>query len=921
MGDAGISFLLEKVDYFVRKEVQLAKEINAKVSSLKPELEYIKAFMKEANAKGEHNRLVSSWLKDVDDLAYEIQDVLDMFAFQCMPGHSNFITQWFSHHSIDDQIEDVKKKLQQSRLRYANITTSHASSSTSETYTYFHPRIAPLFMDDADDVGIEEPKEKLISWALYQGRQRLEVLFVVGMGGSGKTALAKKVYETVKENFDCDAWITLSKSIKKRELLWNIFNHIVNPKPEPAPHSFSQVNEVDLIKQLQRHLQGKRYVIVLDDLWVKDVWKSIAYAFPKDNHSRVIVTTRRGDIAFSCRDNSIDVYKLQPLPVEAAQQLFHRKAFPETGICPSSLEWRSQNILKRCEGLPLAIIEIGQLLSNTESRESEWKKLHDSLGSELKRDGRLSNIMRVLCMSYDDLPYHLKYCFLYLSIFPEDYPIKRARLIRLWIAEGFIIEATGKEVEDVGEEYLNELIERSLIQISEFGFDGKPRSCRVHHLMHQIILSKSGEDNFCSVVTQSERNFDENRRRLSIQDGGAGLSRSSCFTKARTFFAPCWSITDFPSSLKLLRVLHLEGASFQTFPMEILNLMLLKYLCLSNTNINSIPKSLGNLPLLETLDLKQTGVTMVPKAILKLENLRHLLVYRYDIPNYTPFDCVKGFEVSATFRTPDLQKLQKLQKLAFIKADRHPKMIHGLGNLTQLRKLGIIDLPKEVGANLCHSIEKLQNLRSLNITSLGNEEFLDLMAIRNPPPLLRRLYLKGRLDRFPTWTSKLHDLERIRLKWSRLAAEYNYNPIQHLQDLPNLLELQLLDAYLGNQLEFSTGKFQKLKILELEQLEELKMVIMEEGTLPHLQKLIIRKCKNLEVVPVGIDNLTRLEELHLYDMPEHFVAQIRNGGQLHSLVHHIPHIHYYYLPSNDSNWIREYLGIACQNICCRTLIS
>ncbi|KAA8544693.1 hypothetical protein F0562_019460 [Nyssa sinensis] len=340
--------------------------------------------------------------------------------------------------------------------------------------------------------------------------------------------------------------------------------------------------------------------------------------------------------------------------------------------------------------------------------------------------------------------------------------------------------------------------------------------------------------------------------------------------KLRTFFAPYCSITDFPSSLKLLRVLHLEGASFQTFPMEILELMLLKYLCLSNTNINSIPKSLGNLRLLETLDLKQTGVTTVPKEILKLDNLRHLLVYRYDIQNYTPFDCVKGFE--------------------------------------------------EEGANLCRSIEKLQNLRSLNITSLGNEELLDLLAIKNPPPLLRRLYLKGQLDRFPTWTYKLHDLERIRLKLSRLAAKYNYNPIQHLQDLPNLLELQLLDAYLGNQLEFNTGKFQKLKILELEQLEQLKMVIMEEGTVPHLQKLIIRKCKNLKEVPVGIDSLTRLEELHLYDMPNHFVAQIKNGGKLHRLVHHIPHIHSYYLHINHSNWIPEYLGIACQNICCRTLI-
>uniref|UniRef100_A0A5B7ADF2 Putative disease resistance protein RPM1-like n=1 Tax=Davidia involucrata TaxID=16924 RepID=A0A5B7ADF2_DAVIN len=423
--------------------------------------------------------------------------------------------------------------------------------------------------------------------------------------------------------------------------------------------------------------------------------------------------------------------------------------------------------------------------------------------------------------------------------------------------------------------------------------------------MHKIILSRSIEEKFCTAVFtgSEERNFDGlMTRRLSIQNSGGGLLNLSCrnFPKARTIFtfgAPYSSIADIPSSLKLLRVLHLEGASLETFPKEIAELLLLKYLCLRNTNIKSIHKSLGNLRHLETLDLKQTGVTELPKEILNLDNLRHLLVYSYDnIQNYTLFDSVKGFEVSAKVMTP---YFQKLQKLSFIKVNRHNKMIQWLGNLTQLRKLGIIDLPREEGSNLCHSIQMLQNLRSLNVTSL-KEEPLDLQAISYPPPLLQRLYLKGQLDKLPIWTSSLHDLVRIHLKWSRLTA--SNNPIELLQDLPNLLELQLLDAYIGNQLDFNPGKFQKLKILELEQLEQLRVVIMEKSTLPHLEKLIIRRCNNLKQVPVGIDNLTCLKELHLYDMPNRFVAQLKSGGELRHLVRHIPHIHCYYL---QRRWMPE----------------
>ncbi|XP_010649934.1 disease resistance protein RPM1 [Vitis vinifera] len=250
-----------------------------------------------------------------------------------------------------------------------------------------------------------------------------------------------------------------------------------------------------------------------------------------------------------------------------------------------------------------------------------------------------------------------------------------------------------------------------------------------------------------------------------------------------------------------------------------------------------------------------------------------------------PFDIVQGFKAPKGIDT-----LKNLQKLSFVKASgqhrmsRKHRMIQGLDNITQLRKLGIVELAEEHGASLCLSIEKMPNLHSLNVTSLNKEEPLELDAMTNPSPLLQRLYLRGPLERFPRWVSSLHDLERIRLKWSSLTE----NPIAALQNLPNLTELQLLDAYTGTQLDFNSGKFQKLKILDLEQLKQLRFIIMEDGTLPCLQKLIIRQCNELEPVPVGIDRLHHLNEQHLCDMPEKFVAQLKkNGGQFRRLGHHI----------------------------------
>ncbi|RVW42201.1 Disease resistance protein RPM1 [Vitis vinifera] len=827
MADGAVSFLLQKLEAFASTEWNLQENIRNGVRELQRELWRIEAMMRDADAKKDYDNQFNVWIQEVRTEAYAIEDVLDLFRLHWdQESVWRHLKMW---HSISNLIQDINTRLaiiKQTKERYQIIKEINerypmmvpTNSVSSETNTYHNVRAAPLILGWGNNtMGIDEPKRKLVSWA-SKSNQKLKVMFLVGMAGLGKTTLAYRVYEEVKEHFDCHAWIIASKYQTIDETLRSLL--------EELGSSTEGSGIVLLMQRLHNFLQHKRYVIVVDNLLVKDVWESIRLALPDGNDNRIIITTRRGDIANSCRDDSIDIHKVQPLSLQWAEQLFYKKAFLGDGSCPSGLEEVSKSILQKCDGLPLGIIEIGRVLrSKPRQTKYEWKKLHDSLESELRSGGALSDIMRVFSASYKDLPYHLKYCFLYMSIFPENNPVKRRRLIRLWIAEGFVTEERGKTLEEVGEEYLNELIGRSLIKANEMDFDGRPITVGVHSLMHRIILSVSQEENFCTVCAGPEGNLTDKPRRLSIQTGNFDVSQD--LTCVRTFFSFSTGRINIGSNFKLLKVLDIQSTPLGNFPSAITDLVLLS----------------------------------------------------------APFDIVQGFKAPK-----GIDALKNLQKLSFVKASGQHRMIQGLDNLTQLRKLGIVELAEEHGASLCLSIEKMPNLHSLNVTSLNKEELLELDAMTNPPPLLQRLYLRGPLERFPRWVSSLHDLERIRLKWSSLTE----NPIGALQNLPNLTELQLLDAYTGTQLDFNSGKFQNLKILDLEQLKQLRFIIMEDGTLPCLQKLIIRQCNELEHVPVGIDGLHHLNELHLCDMPEKLVAQLKkNGGQFRHLVHHIPYIHSY----------------------------
>ncbi|KAL7209226.1 hypothetical protein ACSBR1_030874 [Camellia fascicularis] len=280
---------------------------------------------------------------------------------------------------------------------------------------------------------------------------------------------------------------------------------------------------------------------------------------------------------------------------------------------------------------------------------------------------------------------------------------------------------------------------------------------------------------------------------------------------------------------KLLNVLDLEGAPLDQLHEEVGNLYLLRYLSVRRTEVQTIPKSIGNLHNLLTLDLKYSPVSELTIDINRFHKLQHLLAYYHNCGCANIVHIVRGVRIQG-----GIGHLQELQKLWHVETNHDDglSLIEELGNLMQLRKLGITKLRREHGRALCTTIKKMNYLKYLKVAALSADEILDLQYISSPPQYLQRLNLGGRLEKLPDWIPKLQNLVKLSLLHSGLASD----PLKALQALPSLEHLHLWNACDEEQLYFEVGSFQKLKQLDLLEFEGLNSVIIEEGALPLLER-------------------------------------------------------------------------------------
>lgn len=769
----------------------------------------------------------------------------------------------------------IARKVEEIKQDLGKINGGTENKSSSEQKLTKNPDVAWLIMTPTEIcypgiteiVGFKAQSDKLISW-LEDKNAKSNVTVVVGMAGQGKTTLVKQIYDNEKVigKFDGKVWICISSLNSPKQFFCSMLKELCEGTGLP-----DKLDLEPLKNRVQKQLHNKRYVLFFDDVWNEQFWKEIEHIIGDNkNGSRIIITTRNKKVAKPRNMSSVvdvKVHEMQPLTREESLKLFCQVAFKfdiDKNSCPKRFENISDKIVKTCDGLPLGLVAIG----NQVPRENTHT-------FKLKSYIQESGIRERLGLSYDYLPNHLKQCLLYFGIYPPDYVVKSKRLIRQWIAEGFVFvnHENGKTIEEVAEDYLTGLIDRNLVQVSSFTIDGKPKCCRVHWLVHDMILRKSEDLSFCLHINDDDRsaNVSEIARHLSIATNSdvelpGFLQHSdeieSSFIRSLHIFSkeklPRHFVSEILTKYKSLKVLDFENSNV-SYDFENLGCLIhLKYLSFRNTQVRSLPKSIGKLMNLETLDIRESEINEVPKEVSKLRKLRHLL----------------GTKMSMIQLKDDIGDMRCLETLCDVKIEEEVGLIERmLEKLWQIRDLGLNNFGEEHGSALCSAINKMKNLMKLSVIVKSENEVIELHDLRNPSNL-QKLRLQGRLSTLPSWVPDHGNLVKLVLSGSRLTDD----PLISLEGIPQLLFLSISnEAYQGENLDFQARGFEELRKLEIGSLSKLKSITIHNEALPSLQMLTIKKMPELKKVPFGIQYLKNLQDLNHQDMPTEFVDSISSS--------------------------------------------
>jgi hypothetical protein len=849
IADSVVNFLLKNLFDLLKEEANFLAGVEDKVNSLHDELSFINIFL-ESSAEKRKDKIVNEVVRQIRDVAYEAEDTIDYFIYNVAKHRRRSAIRRMFHlpcntlmlRNVGMNIVGIKEKIEEiykNRERYG-IERVEASGNAVEEEA-IHRRRREVEEDDV--VGFFHDSTTLVK-QLTEGNLKLDVISIIGMGGLGKTTLARKIYNNllVKRHFKCHVWVCVSQDFRSRELLVQILKQLGMGLHE-------DMSEDQLKQQLVICLQGRRFLVVMDDIWRAEVWDEVRSMFPDNsNGSRILITSRIKEVALYA--SHTPPYYLPFLNENESWELFRKKVF-RRGTCPPELETLGRQIAEGCRGLPLSIVVLAGRLAKMDKSMHIWSKFVGDVTSLLNSYEDTTICQKILSLSYTDLPEHLKPCFLYFGIYPEDFEIQVSRLIDLWVAEGFIQRTSNRLPEDVAELYLEELIDRSLIQVAHRRIDGGVKTCRIHDLLRDLCISESAEEKFLEVHSGYRYLSTNNSRRLSIIQGNDSRrymssnlpvpknARSVFFFGTHRLYGSCVTWKWLKENFKLLRVI--DYVSDSVVPKSIETFIHLRYLRIEGPIPNNLvfPDSICNLTNLVTLwaNILGTSNKYLPKGIFKLQRLRNL----YLSEGWSlPWDS-EGV-------------LWNLQVLSILTINYDPK------------NHSFLVLP-----------EKFPNLRHLKMLiyrpstlEAGHEEdsfpCLHHLAHLETLKILNCRMLVGYPNSIPSTVTKL-TLQRV----ERVDA-----CVAELGKLPNLRILKLQGLGYENQnvcihvIAHSFPQLQFLKLWDLS-IEEWRK---ETSAMPRLTHLVINRCHEFTSSPELL-SCTTLQSVKVFQSPR-LARMLRN---------------------------------------------
>ncbi|CAO2815484.1 unnamed protein product [Amaranthus hypochondriacus] len=539
-----------------------------------------------------------------------------------------------------------------------------------------NPRETHSYCEESDIIGREDDKKKVIDMLLGSTSvdKNVSVISIVGIGGLGKTTLAQLIYNDalIQTEFPLRMWVCVSDDFNLCALLQQI---IAAAKNQQLRNDGQELNmTMDLLQSsLREILDGKKYLLVLDDIWNEDrlKWHELSVLLEKGGSgSKIIVTTRSNGVADVV--GSREIHELGGLSEDKSWELFQRIAFEgENNQTEDDMVKIEKEILCKCRNVPLAIRVVGSLLRGQDRRTWECIKNTDLVNIEQDDNG----ILPVLKISYYHLPFHLKNCFSYCAVFPKDYKIVKDDLIGLWMAQGFVMPLVGQSLEDAGDDYFNHLLQRCFFQdVEKDELSGEIISCKMHDLIHDVAKEVAGTEilssnNSTSHFNERTRHFFIDRNTIKVSDDIVSsfnkmkrmrsLLSNISFSKWDSYLRPRTNL--LVSEMRYLRVLILHCIGLVKHRNLIGQLMHLRYLDLSyNYFLTMLPESITKLYNLQTLKLCHCRkLQTLPRDLSKLVNLRNLDIFGCTNLRYMPSGMNKmtslhkltGFVLSGTKKT------------------------------------------------------------------------------------------------------------------------------------------------------------------------------------------------------------------------------------------------------------------------------